>query len=276
MSDQPADPVLPEEVHLCPSATKLTEAMRGHVVICGSHGGRYPAALVAEAGLKGVVLCDAGVGLDRAGIASLELLGGAGTPAAVTSAESCRIGDARDMARRGRISFANDIAAGLGVLPGQDALVAARLMIRAGLSAASAAWNVSENRSVIATAGQRRIVLIDSASLVEPEDAGQIVVTGSHGGLVGGVPAMALQVDGFAAFFNDAGVGIDSAGISRLPALEARGIAAMTVAAASARIGEARSTLEDGIVSHFNPTAARLGAKAGMRASDLAELMAGL
>ena len=74
---------------------------------------------------------------------------------------------------------------------------------------------------------------------------------------------MALRVDAFAAVFSDAGVGIDGAGISRLPALDARGIAGIAVSAASARIGDAMSVYEEGIISHVNATAQRLGARAG-------------
>src|SRR5207302_1281456 len=76
-----------------------------------------------------------------------------------------------------------------------------------------------------------------------------IVLTGSHGGLLGGRPETALKYEVRAAFYNDAGIGIDEAGVSRLPALDDRGIAAATVSAATARIGEARSTYEDGILS---------------------------
>jgi hypothetical protein len=133
---------------------------------------------------------------------------------------------------------------------------------------------VGEGRSEIAEASPRRIVLVDSAAMVRPEDAGCIVVTGSHGGLVGGDPAMALRTEGFAAAFNDAGIGIEEAGVGRLPALDARGIAAFAVAAASARIGEARSSFEDGIVSRVNGTAARLGAAPGMAARDVVMLWA--
>ena len=58
-------------------------------------------------------------------------------------------------------------------------------------------------------------------------------------------------------------------GIGRLAALERRGVAAFTVAAASARIGEARSSFEDGVISRVNATAARLGAVPGLRARDV-------
>lgn len=95
-----------------------------------------------------------------------------------------------------------------------------------------------------------------------PEDAGEIVVTGSHGGLIGGDPALALRVQADIAVFNDAGRP-DGPGLSRLPALEARGMAAVTVSARSARIGDAASTFHDGIVSAANAPAAVRGACPG-------------
>ena len=115
----------------------------------------------------------------------------------------------------------------------------------------------------------RRIVLLDSAALVEDGDKGQIIVTGSHGALAGRDPRMALRVDGFAAVFNDAGFGADNAGVGRLEALDAREIAASTVAAATARIGEAASSFHHGVISAADNTALKLGAKIDARASDL-------
>jgi hypothetical protein len=109
---------------------------------------------------------------------------------------------------------------------------------------------------------------LDSASLVGAEHVGTVVVTGSHGGLLGGRPDTALKYDALAALFNDAGIGIDEAGVTRLPALDARGIAAGTVAAASARIGDARSTYDDGILSRVNTCAAALGLAPGMTARE--------
>jgi hypothetical protein len=87
---------------------------------------------------------------------------------------------------------------------------------------------------------------------------------------------MALRTDAFAAVFHDAGIGIDGAGLTRLPALDQRGIAAFTVAAASARIGDARSIFREGVISAVNDTAAHLGAHVGDRAHEvLARLSAG-
>ena len=114
---------------------------------------------------------------------------------------------------------------------------------------------------------------LDSASLVLPDHKASIVVTGSHGGLLGGRPETALKYDVLGALYNDAGIGKDAAGASRLPALDARGIAAATVSAASARIGDARSTYEDGIISRVNARATVLGLREGITAR---EFVAGL
>ena len=245
--------------------TKLPADAAGQVVVSGSHGGRYPGYLAAKAAVRAVILNDAGVGKDAAGIGALAYLQALGIAAAAVSHASCRIGDTKDMIARGRVGHANVPARTAGVTPGLACLEAAVLLTDAAHVRAEAP-EVGEGRSEIADAGSRRIVLVDSAAMVHLEDAGAVVVTGSHGGLVGYEPAMALRTEAFAAVFNDAGVGIDEAGVGRLPALDRRGIAAFTVAAASARIGEARSTFKDGVISRTNDTAARLGAAPGMPA----------
>ena len=259
---------LPEGVFVADTITKLPAGAAGGVVVSGSHGGRYPGYMAAAGGVRAVILCDAGIGRDEAGIGSLAYLEGFGIAAAAVSHLSCRIGDTGDMLARGTISRANGVAAGLGVVPGETTLEAATKLRAAPLVAVSPD-PLGEARGLVDQPGSRRIVLLDSAALVGPDDVGQIVVTGSHGGLVGGNPAMALRVDGFAAVYNDAGIGIDNAGIARLPALDERGIAAFTVSADSARIGEARSSYEDGIISAVNRTAEAMGAPVGAPARDI-------
>ena len=91
--------------------------------------------------------------------------------------------------------------------------------------------------------------------------------------MVSGQRALAIAVDAAAALYNDAGVGADEAGVSRLPVLAERGIAAMTVDAFTARIGDGRSSYEDGVLSRVNAVAARLGIRAGMLASAALELV---
>lgn len=111
----------------------------------------------------------------------------------------------------------------------------------------------------------RRLV-VDSITEAVGCGAGCIVVSGSHGGA--SAARFALQAQVRLAVFNDAGVGRDGAGIAGLELLQAAGIAACTVSHESARIGDARSTLEDGVISHANAAAAALGARPGQRLAD--------
>lgn len=262
---------LPPGVITANTATRLPpETVGGRVVICGSHGGRYPGYLAARAGVRAIILCDAGIGKDEAGVAGLAYLETLGIAAAAVSSWSCRIGDPLDMLRRGGVSRANALARAVGVFEEQGCREAAECLTAVPLQQAVSPSPIGESRQVI-EGDSRRIVLIDSAADVRAEDAGQIIVTGSHGGLVGGEPAKALQVDGFAGVFNDAGIGMERAGLARLPALDQRDIAAFTVAASSARIGEACSTYEDGVISAVNERAAENGAKEGMSARQVIE-----
>ena len=255
------------------SATKLGNDCRGKVLVCGSHGGEYPAWLVARAGCLAAILNDAGIGKDEAGIASLSYLGASGMAVACIDTMSARIGDAQDMFERGIISRANKTAQGLGVKSGQLCKDAAALMAQAP-QATIEPGAYDEARTVLTGEnGEADVVLIDSASLVKPEDKGRIVITGSHGGLVGGKPEMALQVDGLAGIFHDAGGGADGAGLTRLPALDQRNIAAATVSANSARIGDALSIFEDGMISHVNETARLAGGEAGQSVEDFVALL---
>lgn len=260
----------PPPLLLAPTITKLPPEAEGAVVVSGSHGGRYPGFLAAKAGVRAVVFNDAGIGLDGAGVGGLFYLEALGIAAAAVAHASCQIGDTDDALARGVIGHANAIARALGVEPGLPAREAAELLRKAEHRRTAEPPTVGEARGAVPVPGaRRRLVLLDSASLVRPDDAGQVVVTGSHGGLVGGDPAAALRVDAFAAAFNDAGGGPDGAGTGRLPALDRRGIAAVTVAAGSARIGEARSTFADGVVSAANAAARALGAREGDRAEPL-------
>ena len=110
------------------TATKLDQRHRDAVVVCGSHGGVYPGYLAARAGLRAVLLNDAGVGLDRAGIGCLNYCQALGMACATVGHASARIGDADDMQARGLISHANAIAADLGVAAGTTVAQALELL----------------------------------------------------------------------------------------------------------------------------------------------------
>lgn len=246
------------------SITKLGSADAGRVVIAGSHGGRYAAYCAARGGVRAVILNDAGVGLRQAGIAGLSDLQGWGVPAAAAGYQSCRIGDGADMLRHGVISHANVLAQALGCVPGMRvAEAAARLALSVAIYPPPTL--LDESRMVLRAAadGTPQVIGADSVSLLDQRDDGLIAVTASHGERLAG-----LQTDGVKATprlvtFNDAGLGRDGAGIGRLPLLQQRGIAALTVSAHSACIGDARSCYDEGVISSANARARDLGGRVG-------------
>lgn len=252
------------------SVTQLGD-VAAKVLVAGSHGGVIAAWLGAKAGAHALILNDAGVGKDRAGIAGLAWLDAIGMAAATVDCMSARIGDGADMLARGVISHANAYASLQGVARGQACVDAAERLRRAAPPRAEPP-PYAEGRWRVA-AGRPEIWALDSVGKILPEDAGRILVIGSHGALHGGRPESALAVDAAAALFNDAGVGADRIGITRLPVLAARGIAAATIDCTSARIGDGRSMWESGVLSHVNLPAERLGAALGMSAQAFARLV---
>jgi hypothetical protein len=114
-------------------------------------------------------------------------------------------------------------------------------------------------------------ILLDSIALFAAAMDGAVVVSGSHGGMsaahyaAGQLPAAKPLL----VIFNDAGRGKDDAGISGLAWLAERGIAAAAVGCWSARIGEAGSTLKDGVISAANGPALDLGVALGAHCRDV-------
>jgi hypothetical protein len=142
-------------------------------------------------------------------------------------------------------------------------------LARADLAPAPSPAPLQEARHEISEGSAVYVATLDSNALVTPDDVGHIIVTGSHGGLLGGRPATAVKYDVFAAVYNDADFGADDAGISRLPALDARGIAGACVSAWSARIGDGQSTYRDGFITAVNRRAAQCGGEIGISTKEL-------
>lgn len=113
--------------------------------------------------------------------------------------------------------------------------------------------------------------VVDSITELGATDAGCVAVSGSHGGISSARYALAARP--LLSVFNDAGVGKDEAGLAALPFLQSHGLAACTVAHTTARIGEAHSTLADGVISHANTLAVSLGAREGLACSALIPLI---
>lgn len=257
------------------SVTHLEPSHRGAVVYAASHGGLYAAAYAAAKGVAAIILNDAGIGREQAGIAGLDLLAGLGVPAAAVSHTSARIGDGKHGAAHGILSVVNAPAAALGLVPGMACRTALDRLAAASLAPSPPPPEADEARSEVSSDAYpgAKVIVIDSASLVTSADAGRVIVTASHGGLLGGRPETAIKVPVFAAVYNDAGWGIDGAGVSRLPALDARGIAGACVSAFSARIGDGMSTYRDGFISALNATATRHGGRIGQPAVAFCDAM---
>ncbi|PLS21370.1 hypothetical protein [Neptunicoccus cionae] len=260
------------ELRFYDSITDADADARGHIGISGSHGGLFAAACASRAGLRAVVLNDAGIGLHDAGIAGVRALADQGMAACAVDCMSAEIGAARDSFENGIVSYANPLAMSLGVHTGQSVNDAATLLAQApeptGVMAA-----VPESRNLIKV-GDLEVLSVDSASLITPEDASRIIVTGSHGGLIGGNPARACKAAARFVSFSDAGIGKNDIGLSRLPALDIRGIAAVTLDRKTCEIGNSASALKTGIVSATNRTAEALGIKRGMPLIDAIHLLA--
>jgi hypothetical protein len=257
------------------SVTHLTPEARGRVALCASHGGVYSAWYAARLGVSALVLHDAGIGRERAGVSGLLGLDHFGVPAAAVAHASARIGDGADMAGRGILSTVNEAAARLGLREGMRCAEALALLSAADLRPAEPPGAMDEARREVARFGAVRVMALDSNGLVGPEDAGHVVVTGSHGALLGGKPATAVKAPVAAALYNDAGIGVDGAGLSRLPALDARCIPAACVSTFSARIGDGLSTWQDGYVSALNATALARGGLIGQSARDFVTAIMG-
>jgi hypothetical protein len=242
------------------------------VVICGSHGGWAAAVFAAQKRVKGIIFNDAGGGKDQAGIAGIFFLEKQGIYAATVDSFTARIGIAEET-EAGIVSHVNAPAKEGGIRPGILAREAAEIMREApALKTAEGSRTdeeFEEKMTVIhSSSAGFRIVTMDSNSMVTPENRNDIILTGSHGGLVGTAPAVKYPV--IAAFYNDAGIGKEGAGITRLPWLQKAGIIAATVDAATARIGIGMETYETGIISHANGLALEMGIAPGMPARDAA------
>jgi hypothetical protein len=113
---------------------------------------------------------------------------------------------------------------------------------------------------------EMNVFFLDSISAVSAETRGHIVVSGSHGGV--SAARLALAHPPALVIFNDAGIGLDEAGIAGLHVLQAEGVAACAVSHMSARIGSAQSTFDNGLVTSINEHARSANVQVGMTAQQ--------
>ncbi|RDJ19690.1 hypothetical protein DWF00_19600 [Bosea caraganae] len=254
------------------ASSQCHDGQRGHVVVSGSYGGEYNAFHAGKWGIRGVVLNDAGIGKERAGVRGLDYLDRVGLAAATADCMTCHIADGDHMLAHGRISHVNRAAAALGCLVGQSVRDCAELM-KAGTPAKGELPPITGGKryTIRDVPGEPKVICLDAAPMLEEADAGSIAITGSHAALFRFQPDDVIRPQLHAVFFSDGGVGLDNAGVRRLPELDKRGIPAGAIAAMSAPIGDARGIYQDGVFSHVNATAEALGARPGQRVHDFVE-----
>src|SRR5688500_12280348 len=113
------------------------------------------------------------------------------------------------------------------------------------------------------------VVVVPSVTKLPPETDGAVLVGGSHGAVYAAY--LSAKAGARAAIHNDAGIGLDEAGVSGLAWAEQHGMAMATVATASARIGDGADMLRRGLISRANALAAACGVIAGQSAAEAAE-----
>ncbi len=119
--------------------------------------------------------------------------------------------------------------------------------------------------------GAVKTVLMDSVSYIVPENRGDIIISGSHGGTSSA--GYAVDACAGAVFFNDAGCGKNGAGIKGLEELEKYKIIAAAVSHESAEIANAVDTYHSGIVTHVNEQASRAGLRPSMPVTGAVDIL---
>ena len=112
----------------------------------------------------------------------------------------------------------------------------------------------------------RRVVLMDSISMIGPADRGCIVISGSHGGRISG--AFALKHPPALVAFYDAGRGKNGAGIAALARSEDAGIPAIAISHDTARIGDVMDAWAHGRISTCNAPAVAARVATGMTIAE--------
>ncbi|MGB3412404.1 MAG: hypothetical protein WBA45_14545 [Microthrixaceae bacterium] len=127
-------------------------------------------------------------------------------------------------------------------------------------------------QETVATHGDSRIVLMDSARYCDERNEGDVVIAASYCGVLPIRLIAPHKPRGVIA--HDVGIAADGSGIAGLWYMEALGVPAAAVAAESAELGNARDVYEAGTISRVNILAERCGVEQGMAVREAAELLA--
>lgn len=241
------------------------------ILVCGSHCGDNGtfARKLKNCHVKAVFLNNAGIGKNQAGISGLKHYQAENILACAVDHNSAEIGVARDTRESGIISHMNTLAEEAGIRVGDSVKEAVASIIKNfDLVSSNQQYSDTEghkdekedNRGIIDIKKQSQIqvddiniTIADSITFLNENNAGDIVVCGSHGGVSAGEYALKHRVK--AVFFNDAGIGKNNAGVKSLETLSDAGILACTVDCMSAEIFNGFDVFENGIISVCNQLA---------------------
>lgn len=249
------------------NATDIGDA----VVLGASFAGGPTGILPVRQGARGWLAHEAGPGKDEAGIAGLPLSDNYSVPAAAIATMEARLSGG-DTLLTGHVSRVNETAAALGVKPGMTGEQAAKVMLNAPLGQTHNVDGViDESVHTVAETENGNIYAVWSSSRIDGDRSKDILVVASHGAKIMALYVMRTNPKGV--ICNDAGFGLDNSGIEGLAELNNYGVAAATVSTESARIGDAKSTWDDGIISAVNDIAASKGVSVGQSAQEAAFIM---
>ena len=275
---------LPEGIVLLDSLGDLQPSNTSPILVCGSHCGDNGAFArkVKKCHVKAVFLNNAGIGKNQAGISGLAHYGAENILACAVDHNSAEIGVARDTWESGIISHTSSQAEEVGIQIGDSVKEAVAKIINNINLPSSTQSNrnfesiIDENKATSSKVDLKKqiktqingvsITVTDSITFLNESNAGDIVVCGSHGGVSAGHYAQKHHVK--AVFFNDAGIGKNSAGVKSLESLSKAGILACTVDCMSAEIFNGQDILDNGIITVCNQLAKSRNIKEAMTVKE--------
>ena len=241
------------------------------VLLAASYAGSSSLVFALRRGLRGVIAHEAGVGLSEAGISGLDLCEGFKIPAAAVATMDAGLSHGASMVDA-RITHCNARASESGVRAGMGAFAACLLMLKSPPGrTVDPPYVVDPRLHLVAKTAAGSVYATDLTFSIKEQMPHATICGGSHCARVFADSILKIRPSG--AMANDAGMGRDRTGVEGLSILADHGIAAASVAAMSARIGNGLSTYNDGIISACNSVAQQKGVRVGMMAKDAAELM---
>ena len=255
------------------SAYDVAEINRGRdVVINASYTGVLPARFIAEKAPAGAIGLDCAVGPQGASIAGLWYLEARNLPAATVDVSGVVLGNGMDVWKNGRISYLNQPSRDLGVMEGQSVEEAARAMLSGEVITPASPSDVTNRRIMIEHPSGRKVVCTDSIAFGLAEDLGTtVLVTAGHTGR-SAVPYLEKFLP-HAYICSDGGMGRDRSGVAALAVLDAQGVPGAAVDARTARMGDAMSSWDSGVISAASALARQAGVTEGMQCREAAELL---